>query len=200
LGALVKFGLLRVVHVEGDDACADEELEDPAGGDHRGEAQLHESTSVGCQDDPHPVEGVAALRPEHPVDGYLAADEVDEEGDGRVEDFLFVVDVASRPVDVGEQLHGRLQHVENAESHDFNYIITCRHNAIYHTGQLGRTEGAEVGALRRCSSTSVQSSHSLKKKLQLSISSPLFWAKMLPPSSCFTIGSPLISLSLRSPW
>jgi hypothetical protein len=41
----------------------------------------------------------------------LAADEVDEEGDGGVEDFLFVVDEAGGFVDGGEDLDGWFQQV-----------------------------------------------------------------------------------------
>jgi hypothetical protein len=49
------------VKVELDDACADEELQDPSGRDDRGKPEFHERAFVGGEDDPHPVEGVAAF-------------------------------------------------------------------------------------------------------------------------------------------
>jgi len=111
LRALVQLDFLRVVHIQGNDAGSDQQLEDPACGDDGGESQLHEGAPVGGEYDPHPVEGVAALGPQHPVDGDLAADEVDEESDGRVEDFLFVVDEAVGLVDEGEDVDRRLKNV-----------------------------------------------------------------------------------------
>jgi len=49
----------------------------------------------------------------------LATDQINEEGDGGVEYFLFIVDVASRAVDEGEYLDGWLEHVEYAKAHDY---------------------------------------------------------------------------------
>ena len=55
----------------------------------------------------------------------MAADKIDEEGDGSVENFLFVVDEAVGSIDEGEEADGGFEEVENAETHLLLYIITC---------------------------------------------------------------------------
>ena len=120
------------MEVELDDSCADEELEDPSCGDDGGESEFHEGAFVGGEDDAHPVEGVAAFRAEDSVDGDLAADQVNEQGYGGVEDLLAVVDVAAGTVDEGEQLDGWLKHVEDPETHRTNYYYynTASHATV----------------------------------------------------------------------
>ena len=110
------------MQIQGNDSGADQELEYPAGWDDGGEAKFHEGAFVGGEDDAHPVEGVAAFRAEDAVNGYLATDEVDEEGDGGVEYFFFVVDEAGGFVDEGEDADGGLEDLEDSKAH-CDYMI-----------------------------------------------------------------------------
>lgn len=96
------------MHVETNDACADEQLQDPASGDDRRESELHESASVGGEDDSHPIEGIAAFRSKHTIDRYLAAYKIDEQRDGSVKNLLLVVDKAIGFIDKGEKFDGWL--------------------------------------------------------------------------------------------
>lgn len=100
---------MGIAHIELDDARSDEQLQNPSGRYDWGESEFHKSAPVGSQDDSHPIEGVAAFWPEYSVDGYLAADEIDEESDGGVEYFLFIVDEAGGLVDGGKYFDGWFQ-------------------------------------------------------------------------------------------
>ena len=61
---------------------AGEELDDHARGDDGGNAKLHESTTVGGENDTHPVERVCRIRRHDTVKGDLGANKEDEESDG----------------------------------------------------------------------------------------------------------------------
>ena len=120
------------MEVELNDSCTDEKLEDPTCWDYRRKSKFHEGSSIGSEDDTHPVEGVTALWAKDAIDGYLAADEIDEEGDGGVEDLFAIVDIASGAVDEGKYFDGGLEHVEDPKAHWFyqtnNYTSSHRHN------------------------------------------------------------------------
>jgi len=103
--------------IEADDAGTDEKLEYPSCRDDWRQSQFHECAFIGGEYDSHPVEGIAAFRSEHPIDWYLAAYEVDEECDGRVQNLFLIVDEAVGLVDEGEEFDGGLKDVEHSEAH-----------------------------------------------------------------------------------
>jgi hypothetical protein len=74
--------LVFVVLVDADDLGAREELHDHAGGDEWPNAQLHEGASVGGHDHSEPVEWVSVVGAEGTEDGYLRANDIEEDDDG----------------------------------------------------------------------------------------------------------------------
>ena len=93
LRALKKRTLLLVLLVDFDDFWAREQLHDHAGRNNWRNAQLHEGSPVGSQDDAHPVEGVSIARFYDSVEGDLAADQVQECGEQGPENARFELDL-----------------------------------------------------------------------------------------------------------
>ena len=62
----------------------------------------------------------------------MATDEVDEEGDGGVEYFFFVVDEAGRFVDEGEDADGGLEDLEDSKAHcDYMIFLNITPTCIF---------------------------------------------------------------------
>ena len=66
-----------------DDLGTGEQLHDEARGDDRGDAELHEGSSVRGEDDSDPVEGIGRVGAHDAEERDLTADEEDEERDRR---------------------------------------------------------------------------------------------------------------------
>lgn len=121
LGTLVNF----------DDLGTSEELHDHTTGNNGGDTEFHESTSVGCKDNTHPVERITSNSLGNTVKGHLTADQVDKEDNSsphssgleRNELMMgkyFFMRVKTRYlfvglVDFGEESHNRSHEAEKLE-------------------------------------------------------------------------------------
>merc|ERR1719253_862292 len=98
-----------------DDLGAGKELHHHARRNNGGDAELHERAAVRGEDHPHPVERVGGLVRHDAIEGDLAADEEDKQGDGGPQDLLAEGDLALRGAHLGKHAHARPHEVQDAE-------------------------------------------------------------------------------------
>ena len=98
-----------------------QELHDEARGDNGGDAQLHEGSPVGSQDDSDPVEGISRVGGHDAKEWDLAAHQEDEEGDGGPQDLLPKLDLALGLLDLGQHRAERLHKLQE---------LDCKKNVI----------------------------------------------------------------------
>mmetsp|Transcript_30829 Transcript_30829/g.66633 ORF Transcript_30829/g.66633 Transcript_30829/m.66633 type:complete len:351 (+) Transcript_30829:714-1766(+) len=98
--------LLHVV-VYFDDTTSRQQLHDQPGSDDGGDTKFHEGTTVGGEDDTHPVEGIGRLGGLDTIDGDLTADKENEECNSRPEDLFTEWDLAIGTCHLGQDAHHR---------------------------------------------------------------------------------------------
>mmetsp|Transcript_29905 Transcript_29905/g.54997 ORF Transcript_29905/g.54997 Transcript_29905/m.54997 type:complete len:351 (+) Transcript_29905:815-1867(+) len=98
--------LLHVV-VHFNDTTSRQQLHDQPGGDNGRDTKFHEGTTVGSEDDTHPVEGIGGLGRLDTIDGDLTADKEDEECNCCPEDLFTEWDLTIRTCHLGQDAHHR---------------------------------------------------------------------------------------------
>lgn len=92
-----------------------QDLSDPAGGDDGRDAELHQRAPARCHDYPGPVERIRVVRAFDAVNGDLAADEVDQQGNCGEHGALLHVEGCGRFGHLREDASEGPQHVEHIE-------------------------------------------------------------------------------------
>mmetsp|Transcript_1225 Transcript_1225/g.1865 ORF Transcript_1225/g.1865 Transcript_1225/m.1865 type:complete len:403 (+) Transcript_1225:421-1629(+) len=105
LGTVEKSPILLHIVVNLDDTRSCKELHDETGGDNGGDTEFHECSTVGGENNAHPVKGIGRLGGLDSIDWDLATNQENEEGDGGPEELLTEGDLAIRTCDLGEDAH-----------------------------------------------------------------------------------------------
>lgn len=139
LGSLVELAVRLEVEVDVDEVGAGQKLEDHARGDDRGDSQFHQRSSVTGHHHTQPVQRIRVVGRHDAVQGHLAHDEEDEEGQAGPYEAVVEGDLALGQLNLGDERHEGLDEVEEAYCRPWQVSLmddTRRGHAIEHLRPL----------------------------------------------------------------
>lgn len=112
LSTLKQLTIFLVGLVDSDNLRTSKQLHDQTRGHDRADTELHQSTTVGSQDNAHPVEWIRRVGRTNTIERDLAANQEDEEGDNSPHDLLLEWDLGLRGRNLWEDAHHRTNQVK----------------------------------------------------------------------------------------